>query len=130
MLPLLLPLGMAGLGYLQAEKKRKQELEMAKANAEANRYSPWTHVNNQIVAPTSDGLSGAMQGGLSGAMMMQSMGGMGGAKPSVGSEMAAAPTQMATMGENNGRMMDAGRYDQMQGIESSELPKKRYSYWG
>lgn len=84
-----LPIGMAALGYLQGEKKRKQELAMAKANIEANRYSPWTGSAFSVEAPTGDGLTGAMQGGLSGAMMAQSFGGAGAQK--------AMPTGEATM---------------------------------
>lgn len=83
-----LPLGMAALGYLQGEKKRKQEEAMARANIEANRFSPWTGRSMEVHAPTSSGFDSALQGGVSGAMLGQQFGG--------GAEVAkAAPVNTA-----------------------------------
>ena len=126
MLPLLLPLGLAALGYMQGEKKRKQEMAMAMGNAEANRYSPWTGQHNKIDAPMSDGFSSGLQGGLSGAMLMQ------GYKPGAeaATTAAAEPSQIQQMSAKNTGPFNSGDYNDMQGLETSAMPRRRFSYWG
>jgi hypothetical protein len=111
---------------MQGEKKRKQEMAMAMGNAEANRYSPWTGVHNKIEGPTSDGFSSGLQGGLSGAMLMQ------GYKPGAeaATTAAAEPSQIQQMSAKNTEAFNTGDYNDMQGLETSAMPRRRYSYWG
>lgn len=56
-------------GMMGAKQKEKQDKAGMMANAEAMRYSPWTHMNTQMQAPTAEdpGLAG-LKAGLGGAM--------------------------------------------------------------
>ena len=112
-----LPLGMAALGYLQGEKKRKQELAMAMGNAEANRYSPWTGMHNKVDGPSSDGMSSALQGGLSGAMLMQGWKGGGteaAAAPAAAASESATPVMQDSPLGSKGMVSDLDQYKNMQ----------------
>lgn len=67
-------LALGGAGVLAGEEnnkyKRQQEQSNMLANAEALRYSPWTHMNpGMMKAGVGSDLMAGMQGGLAGAMM-------------------------------------------------------------
>lgn len=73
-----LPLGMAALGALQSEQKRKDTAEWNKKQAELHKYSPWTGMKGEIRENNQDAMGGALQGGVAGLGMAQGMGGWGG----------------------------------------------------
>lgn len=65
---------MAGLGALQGHAKQQQQEKWNRGQADVTRYSPWTGIKGDLKPVTDSALGGAMQGGLTGAMMSQSMG--------------------------------------------------------
>lgn len=77
-LPLILAGVGAGLGYLQAKEKQRQERENMLANAEQIRYSPWTGLKSNIQgasgnSPLLAAGGGALGGGLQGVQIAQGM---------------------------------------------------------
>jgi hypothetical protein len=74
------PIVTAGLGYLDGERKREETKRQNMAQAEISRYSPWTGQMGQITPNHYNGMSSAIQGGLSGFGAVQGM--MGGEKAS------------------------------------------------
>lgn len=66
----------AVLGYDQQRRQAKATEKFNKGQAEVTRYSPWTGVKGQIQQNNADPISGALQGGLSGAMFGQQLSGM------------------------------------------------------
>jgi len=82
-----LPLGMAALGAVQQENQRKRDQAYNAGQAEVTRYSPWTNIHGEIHPSSASALNGAIQGGVSGALLAQQFGG-GSAKPSVTPEVA------------------------------------------
>lgn len=87
MLPLIMGLGMAGLGAYrgkkQAERQQQIEADSRRMHAAQVRYSPWT--NRQSFTPiqyagadeSSAMLGGALQGGMTGAAFGQGLGAAG-----------------------------------------------------
>lgn len=77
MWPMLLAAGGGALLGMENQKyKVAQQKDNMLANAEALRYSPWTHMNpGMMKADTNSPLMAAAQGGLTGAMMGSQFGG-------------------------------------------------------
>lgn len=107
-----LPLGMAALGAIQGQRKQDRLQKMNQAEAETTRYSPWTGMKGQLHDTGGGWFDGALQGGVTGAMMGQGMGG----------EEAAAGGQMEKMGAANTAAYDSGQYDKLKGLRSVGNP--------
>lgn len=69
--------GVAGAGLLagglKANSDKKQYRRNQAAQAEMTRYSPWTGMQGKVLTPPSS-FGTVMQGGLTGAMLGQSLG--------------------------------------------------------
>lgn len=117
-LPLLIAAGMAGIRYLQAKEKQKQEKANMLANAEQIRYSPWTGMNSSIQGKDSSSpLLGAASAGLGGYMQGSNIASSMSANKMASDQAAAelAKTQAET------EMM---KQQQMQPYTGGFMPKK------
>ena len=96
----MIPVAMAGMGAMDAADKRNQQRSQMKANAEAMKYSPWTGMKPEMMGMSGPSeMGGAMQGGLSGAMMMDQFNKPDAAKaPAPGAETAAMNSTMSPWG--------------------------------
>lgn len=108
-------LAMGALGAIQGERKRAQEEKFNRSQAEMEKYSPWTGVHGSIKPVTGDWFSGALQGGTTGLMLGQQFG---------GGEVAPKASPLAQMGQDNAQMFDAGRFDQLKGVQDSRLAQR------
>ena len=107
----MLPVGMAALGAYQGAQKKKAEDQWNRGQAEVTRYSPWTGISGQLKPSSSSMLGGAMQGGLSGAMLGQHFGG--------GSTTEIEPSAMDKLGKQNASAFGSGDFGDMKGISNT-----------
>jgi hypothetical protein len=90
----MIPVAMAAYGATAANQKRAQEKKNQRANATAIEMSPWTGMNPGLMSSQAPGpLGGALQGGVSGAIMAQQFG--GGTSPSYKPETPAETVSAA-----------------------------------
>jgi hypothetical protein len=73
--------GSSLLGAQQAREKQKQQARMNMAEAVKTEFSPWTGVQGNINLDAPSTTVGALQGGLTGAMMGQQFANMNSVKP-------------------------------------------------
>lgn len=105
----IIPAAMAGVGYLEGKRKQDQQERWNRAQAEVTRYSPWTGIKGDLSPVTASPLGGAMQGGLTGAMMYQTFN--SGPKATTPNNVS----DMQKMSASNTPLFESGRYDQMGG---------------
>ena len=110
--PVIAAMAAAGLVKgLGDEKKAKAD---RKREAEIARYSPWTGLGPSAVKE-ADIMGSVMQGGMGGAMMGQSMGGMGGggaaAAPAGGAALTSDPSAAASLTGGQSQMGQMGGQD-------------------
>lgn len=63
-----------GAGVLKGREEQKAHRRRQLAEAEKTRYSPWTGVTGQTLAPPSSVFGSALQGGVAGATLGQGIG--------------------------------------------------------
>jgi hypothetical protein len=101
--------GMSVLGAHNANQQQKQQKKQNLAAAEHNRYSNWTGRTMQQRFDAPDALGGALQGGISGAGMVQGMGSVFGGASKVAP--AAGASAGASTFANNPNIYNQGPQD-------------------
>lgn len=101
-----IPLALAAMGAVQGSEQEKQVRKQNQAAATQTQFSPWTRMGaGQLQANNHSALGGAVQGGLGGLMMQQSLGksGMfGGNTPAPAAGAVQQPMQAAPIQQGGG----------------------------